>query len=90
MMRARVEGHVVATRKHPSLDGWRLLLCQPIDAQGRPEGLPQVAIDRHGAGMGSKVILSTDGSCAREVVGDPRSPVRIMVIAVEDEPEAAP
>ncbi len=89
-MRARVEGQVVATRKHPSLTGWRLLLCQPIDGQGRPEGLPQVAIDRHGAGMGSKVILSTDGSCAREVVGDPRSPVRIMVIAVEDEPEAGP
>ncbi len=89
-MRARVEGQVVATRKHPSLTGWRLLLCQPIDGQGRPEGLPQVAIDRHGAGMGSTVILSTDGSCAREVVGDPRSPVRIMVIAIEDEPEAGP
>ncbi len=90
MLRAQVEGHVVATRKHPSLTGWRLLLCQPIDAQGRPEGLPQVAIDPHGAGPGSTVILSTDGSCAREVVGDPRSPVRIMIIAIEDEPEARP
>lgn len=90
MMRARVEGQVVATRKHPSLSGWRLLLCQPIDAQGRPEGTPQVAIDRFGAGLHSKVIVSTDGSCAREVVGDPRSPVRLVIVAVEDEPEAAP
>ena len=90
MLRARVEGHVVATRKHPSLTGWRLLLCQPIDAQGRPEGLPQVAIDPHGAGLHSKVIVSTDGSCARQVVGDPTSPVRLMIVAVEDEPEAAP
>ncbi len=90
MVRARVEGQVVATRKHPSLVGWRLLLCQPIDAQGRPEGVPQVAIDRFGAGLHSRVIVSTDGSCAREVVGDPRSPVRLMIVAVEDEPEARP
>jgi microcompartment protein CcmK/EutM len=90
MIRARVEGHVVATRKHPSLTGWRLLLCQPIDVAGRPEGQPQVAIDLYGAGLHSKVILSTDGSAARLAVGDPLSPVRLMVVAVEDEPEAAP
>ena len=83
---------MVATRKHPSLRGWRLLLCQPIDVEGRPEGQPQVAIDPHGAGLYSKVILSTDGSGARLVVGDPMSPVRMMIIAVEDEtsPEGAP
>jgi len=83
---------MVATRKHPSLRGWRLLLCQPIDAEGRPEGQPQVAIDPQGAGLHSKVILSTDGSGARLVVGDPMSPVRMMIIAVEDEtaPEAPP
>ncbi len=90
MIRARVEGHVVATRKHPSLTGWRLLLCQPLDAQGRPEGVPQVAIDPWGAGLGSRVIISTDGSCAREKVGDPRSPVRLMIVGIEDEAEAAP
>ena len=92
MIRARVEGHMVATRKHPSLRGWRLLLCQPIDVEGRPEGQPQVAIDSYGAGLHSKVILSTDGSCARLAVGDPMSPVRMMIIAVEDEPgpEATP
>lgn len=90
MFRARVEGHVVATRKHPSLDGWRLLLCQPVDAAGRPEGQPQVAIDPHGAGLGSKVIVSTDGSAARLAVGDPRSPARLVVVAIEDEPGEAP
>jgi microcompartment protein CcmK/EutM len=28
--------NVVATRKHPSLEGWRLLICQPIGREGRP------------------------------------------------------
>jgi len=41
MLLARVEGNVVATRKHPSLDGWRLVICQPIDKDGQPEGSPQ-------------------------------------------------
>jgi ethanolamine utilization protein EutN len=89
MMRARVEGQVVATRKHPSFVGWRLLLCQPIDGRGEPEGLPQVAIDPYGAGMHSTVILSTDGVCTRAVVKDPTSPARIMIVAVEDVQEGA-
>jgi len=90
MMRARVEGQVVATRKHRSFEGWRLLLCQPIDVHGNPEGLPQVAIDPYGAGMHSKVIITTDGACTRAVVKDPMSPARLMIVAVEDEPERTP
>jgi len=84
MVIARVEGSVVATRKHPSFVGWRLLLCQPIDAAGKPEGVPVVAIDPHGAGLHSRVLVSTDGAAAREVVGDAKSPVRMMIVGVVD------
>lgn len=87
MMLARVEGNVVATRKHPSLDGWRLLICQPINHGGDPEGAPQVAIDCHGAGMHQRVIISSDGIAARKAVGSEKSPVRWMVIGVVDEKE---
>ena len=87
MQLMRVEGQVVATRKHPSLEGWRLLLCQPIDGEGRPEGQLTVAIDPHGAGLHSRVVVSTDGVGARRVVRDPMSPVRAMVVGVVDEPE---
>ena len=62
MLLARVEGNVVATRKHPSLDGWRLIICQPISAAGEPEGAPQVAVDPHGAGLHQRVIISSDGA----------------------------
>ena len=37
MLLARVEGNVVATRKHPSFDGWRLLICQPINHAAIPK-----------------------------------------------------
>jgi ethanolamine utilization protein EutN len=85
MFLARVEGNVVATRKHPSLDGWRLLICQPIGGAGQPEGVPQIAIDPHGAGMHQRVIISSDGAASRKVVGDEKSPVRWLVVGVVDE-----
>src|SRR4051794_14911946 len=88
MLLARVEGNVVATRKHPSLDGWRLVICQPINLTGSPEGAPQVAIDAHGAGMHEQVIISSDGSAARQAVGNEKSPVRWMIIGIVDEPSS--
>ena len=85
MLLARIEGNLVATRKHPSLEGWRLLLCQPIDQAGKPEGVPQAAIDAHGAGMHQRVIISSDGMAARKAVGDEKSPVRWMIVGIVDE-----
>ena len=88
MLLARVEGNRVATRKHPSFEGWRLVICQPIGQAGAPEGVPQVAIDAHGAGLHERVIISSDGSAARKAVGSEKSPARWMVIGIVDEEEA--
>jgi len=85
MLLARVEGNVVATRKHPSLEGWRLVICQPIDGTGQAEGVPQVAIDAHGAGLHERVIISSDGMAARKAVGDDRSPARWLIVGIVDE-----
>jgi len=87
MLLARVEGNIVATRKHPSLEGWRLVICQPIGADGKNEGAPQVAIDAHGAGMHQQVVISSDGLSSRKAVRDEKSPVRWLVIGVVDEHE---
>jgi ethanolamine utilization protein EutN len=85
MILARIEGNLTATRKHPSFEGWRLLICQPISPNGEPEGSPQVAIDAQGAALHQQVIISSDGSAARAAVGDPKSPARWMVIGIVDE-----
>jgi ethanolamine utilization protein EutN len=81
----RVEGNVVATRKHPSLEGWRMVVCQPINSEGQPEGSPQIAIDPHGAGIGERVIISSDGLATRRLVGDQKSPARWILIGIIDE-----
>ena len=82
---ARVEGNVVATRKHPSLNGWRLVICQPIGPEGDVEGHPQVAIDPLGAGLHQRVVISSDGAAARKTVGDEKSPARWIIVAIVDE-----
>lgn len=87
MLLARVEGNVIATRKHPSLEGWRLVICQPINLAGDPEGAPYIAIDAHGAGMHQRVVISSDGLAARRAMGDDKSPVRWQVIGIVDERE---
>ncbi len=87
MLLARVEGNVTATRKHPSFEGWRLVICQPVGLDGRPEGVPQIAIDSHGAGMHQRVVISSDGAAARKAVGDEKSPVRWLVVGIVDEKE---
>ena len=89
MFLACVEGNLTATRKHPSFEGWRLVICQPINAAGDAEGVPQVAIDPHGAGMHQRVIISSDGLAARKIVGDDKSPARWTIIGIVDEKEGA-
>jgi ethanolamine utilization protein EutN len=86
----RVEGHVVATIKHPSLDGWRLTICQPIGIDGAPEGVPQIAVDRHGAGLHQRVIISSDGAATRKLLGSDKSPARWVLICVVDETGGTP
>lgn len=84
MILSRVEGSVTSTRKHPSFGGWKLLICQPVNSDGTLNGAPVVAIDPQGAGNGDHVLVSTDGKAARTAVGDDKSPVRHMIVAIVD------
>jgi ethanolamine utilization protein EutN len=84
MQIGRVVGHAVSTVKHPSLQGWRLLLVQPLTPLGKEDGEPLLAIDKLGAGVTQLVILSNDGAGARELVGVKNSPVRWMTLGVCD------
>lgn len=52
---ARVIGRVVATVKYETLEGIRLLVIQPQDAAGDPQGDPIVAADALQAGPGDLV-----------------------------------
>lgn len=55
MQLGQVIGRVVATRKDPSLDGYRLLVIQPMTHSRAPSGKPVVALDTVSAGYGETI-----------------------------------
>lgn len=82
MLIGEVIGNAVSTVKHPSLQGWRLLLVQPLGVNDKPDGEPLLAVSDLGAGVGSKVIISSDGKSTRKLVGNGNSPARWMVLGI--------
>jgi microcompartment protein CcmK/EutM len=57
MQLARVIGDVVVTRKDDTLTGIKLLVLQPIAADGSNAGRTLVAVDAVGAGVGETVFF---------------------------------
>lgn len=84
---ARVIGTVVATVKHESLVGVRLLLIQPQDEQGTPVGDPICAADPLQAGPGDLVEWTT-GREAALALPDTFSPVDAAVVSIVDRVDA--
>lgn len=85
MQLALVTGSVTATLKHPSFEGWKLLIVQALDARRRPtDGDPLVAVDLVGAGEGDTVMLSSDGPTARNAMQCDLAPVRWSIIGIQD------
>ena len=90
MLIARVIGELVATQKHPSHEGRKVLLVQPLNLDGTDRGDVVVALDAVDAGVGDRVLLSTDGYAASSAVGRPQSPIDMAVIGFIDEVEILP
>ena len=84
MQLARIDGIITSTACHPSMRKGRAVICQPLDAEGRPDGAPVLALDQLGAGLHQIVFFSTDGSETRKLVADERSPLRNHVQAIVD------
>jgi microcompartment protein CcmK/EutM len=87
---ARIDGVIVSSACHPSMEGHRTVICQPLTDAGQDDGPPILALDAHGAGLHQHVLISTDGSATRAHVGDERSPLRNFILAVIDPPLARP
>lgn len=84
MLIARVVGELVATQKHASHEGRKILLVQPLNLDGTPRGVPLVALDAVDAGVGDRVLLTTEGYSAMTSVGRPNSPIDSAVIGFID------
>jgi microcompartment protein CcmK/EutM len=85
MLIGKVIGDVVATQKAPSHEGRKILVVQPLNLDGSDRGEVVLALDAVGAGIGERVLLSTEGFSAMTAVGRPNSPIDSAVIGIIDE-----
>ena len=84
MLIARVIGELVATQKHASHVGRKLLLVQPLNLDGSDRGDAVIALDAVDAGIGDKVLVVAEGVSAMTSVGRPHSPIDMAVVGFID------
>ncbi|MDR1963452.1 MAG: ethanolamine utilization protein EutN [Planctomycetaceae bacterium] len=75
MIKGKVIGTATATVKHPTLDGWKMLVV-------RTETEPLIAVDNLGAGIGDEVMITSDGKFTSEIIGTNVTPIRWSVIGI--------
>jgi microcompartment protein CcmK/EutM len=84
MVLARIIGTVVATRKDPRLEGKKLLICRPVDPDGKDEKGYMVAVDTVDAGFRDHVLI-VQGSSARMAAGCKDTPVDASIVGIVDQ-----
>ncbi len=83
MLLGKVVGTLVATRKEPSMEGFKFLVLRQIDVDGEEIGGYVVAVDAVGAGV-EEVVLYATGSAARQTVATHNRPCDAVVMAIVD------
>jgi microcompartment protein CcmK/EutM len=84
MLLGRVTGTVVASRKEPLIEGWKMLVVRQLDAEGKEGSNYVVAADAVGAGVGEVVLYAT-GSSARQTETTRDRPCDAVIMAIVDE-----
>lgn len=84
MQLARVCGQVVSTKKATKLEGFKILIVQPIDLDTFEEkGSPIVSLDTIGAGEG-ELVMVVNGSSARATELTDGKPTDNSIVAIID------
>jgi microcompartment protein CcmK/EutM len=81
---ARIVGTVVSTDKHPTFEGAKLLLVQPVGPDDAPRGPAMLAVDGVGAGVHERVLVVLEGRAAGEAIGRKGAPVDAAIVGIVD------
>jgi ethanolamine utilization protein EutN len=87
MLLGEVVGTVVATQKHRTLEGAKLLLVQPQNLDGTPRGPVLLTIDSVGAGIGERVLIVLEGRAAGDALRKKAAPVDAAILGIVDHVE---
>jgi microcompartment protein CcmK/EutM len=83
MLLGKVVGTLVASRKEPSMEGFKFLVLRQTDVTGEETGAYVVAVDAVGAGVEEYVLYAT-GSAARQTIATRDRPCDAVIMAIVD------
>lgn len=84
MQLGRVVGTVVATIRHPGLDGVKFLIVQPLDASGRDRGRPVVAADGVAMAGPGETVYVVGSREAAQALPETFVPVDHAIVGIVD------
>ncbi len=84
MKLCRVTGNVVATVKHPTYRGHKLMVVQPLDEEQRDAGATFLAVDLVQAGPGDTVLVMQEGNGVRQILKEQKLPIRSIIVGIVD------
>jgi len=84
MILGKVVGTVVTTISHPHFDHQRLLVVQPLVAEGDKSDGDFIAVDHSHAGIGDTVLVNREGNGARQVLNLPDGCIISVIIGIVD------
>ena len=83
MTQVRVVDTVVATMRCGDLEGYKLLVLQPVDQEGN-QGQDMVGLDTVQEGEGDIVLIIDEGNSSRLILGNTLAAVRTVVVGIVD------
>ena len=89
MFLAEVVGTVVSPVQIRALDGRTLLIVRPVKPDGSPTAKTRIAVDTVQAGVGDRVLVLDEGNGGRQILGDPKAPVKTLIVGIVDYVESA-
>ena len=82
----KVVSTVVATVKHPTFDGHKLLLVEMQGLDAQPTAKYDICVDTVQAGVGDTVLVMDEGSGAKQILGQKAEPgqgaVRAVIVGI--------
>jgi ethanolamine utilization protein EutN len=89
MKLCRVTGNIVATVKHPTYVGHKLMVVQPLDERQNDAGATFIAVDLVQAGPGDTVLVMQEGNGVRQILKQQKLPIRSIIVGIVDSVDAA-
>ena len=88
MILCKVIGNAVSTVKHPVYIGKKIMVCQPVEVDGKtPVGREFLAVDSVQAGPGDLVLAAREGNTARQILGNDNDPLHSVILGIVDQVE---